>query len=162
MSYIGLQEFHRNLAHLFDALGFVETRCGSIYCHSFMIPFLAFAILLVIPACAGRGPESLSRIEVLERSSSRIEVDNQHFSDATIYALEGRHRVRLGSVTGKDSKIFNFRWPIERLRIQVHFTSGQTFTSDELIVYPGVDDNLFLTIGSGSRSRLFLGRRGGH
>jgi len=41
-----------------------------------MIPFLAFTVLLVIPACAGRGPESLSRIEVLERSSLRIEMDN--------------------------------------------------------------------------------------
>ncbi len=133
----------------------------AVYIVTPMIPILAFAILLVIPACAGRGPESLSRIKVLERSSLRIEVDNQHFSDATIYALEGRHRVRLGSVTGKNSKIFAFRWPIERLQIQVHFTGGQTFTSDVITVYPGVDDNLFFTIGSGSRSRLFLGRRGG-
>lgn len=75
MSYIDLQKFRRNLAHPFDALGFVETTCGSIYCHS-KIPILAFAIVLVIPACAGRGPESLSRIEVLDRSSLRIEVDN--------------------------------------------------------------------------------------
>ncbi len=120
-----------------------------------MIPILAFAILLVIPAWAGRGPESPSRIEVLDRSSSRIEVDNQHFSDATIYALEGRHRIPLGSVTGRDSKIFTFRWPVERLQIQVHITGGQTFTSDELIVHPGVDDIFFLTIGPGSRSRLF-------
>lgn len=126
-----------------------------------MRPILALAILLMIPTCAGRGPESQSRIEALDQSSLRVEVDNQHFSGATIYAVEGRLRVRLGSVTGKESKIFTFRWPMERLRIQIHFTGGQSFTSDELSVYPGVDDNLFLTIGSGSRSRLFLGRRGG-
>jgi hypothetical protein len=122
---------------------------------------LVLAVLLVIPACAGRGPDSLSRVETLDRGSLRIEVDNQNFSDAVIHAGDGGHRIRLGSVTGKHSETFTFRWPVDRLQMHVHFTGGQTFLSEYLVVHPGVDDNLLLTIGSGNRARLFIGRRGG-
>jgi hypothetical protein len=124
---------------------------------------LVLAALLVIPACAGRGPDSLSRVETLDRSSLRIAVDNQNFSDAVIHAVDGGRRVRLGSVTGKHSETFTFRWSVERLQMQVHFTGtgGQTFLSEPLVVHPGEDDNLLLTIGSGNRARLFIGRRGG-
>lgn len=120
---------------------------------------LVLAFLLVIPACAGRRPDSLSRLETLDQSALRIQVDNQNFGDAVIHAVDGGRRIRLGSVTGKRSETFTFRWSVERLQIQVHFTGGQTFLSEQIIVYPGVDDSLLLTIGSGNRVRLFIGRR---
>lgn len=89
----------------------------------------------------------------------RIQVENQNFADAVVHAVHGGRRVRLGSVTGKDTKSFTFRWEVDLLQLQVHLIGGQTMISQQVTVNPGVDDNLLLTIGSGRRARLFIGRR---
>lgn len=120
---------------------------------------LALAVLLLLPACAGRGANSLSRGDTFDRSSLRLQVENQNFADAVVHAVYGGRRVRLGSVTGKHSKSFTFRWGVDLLQLQVHLIGGQTMLSQRVAVNPGVDDNLLLTIGSGRRARLFIGRR---
>lgn len=40
----------------------------------------------------------------------RVAVDNQNFNDATIVALRGGERVRLGDVVGKSRSNFDVRW----------------------------------------------------
>lgn len=40
----------------------------------------------------------------------RVAVDNQNFNDATIVAIRGGERVRLGDVVGKSRSSFNVRW----------------------------------------------------
>jgi len=77
-----------------------------------------------------------------------IEVENHNFSDATIYAFDSGNRLRLGRVTGKTTQSFTFRWYQNELQIIVDFTGGGWIVSDKQPVYPGVDDNLRLIIGS--------------
>lgn len=40
----------------------------------------------------------------------RVAVDNQNFNDATVVALRGGERVRLGDVVGKSRSSFSVRW----------------------------------------------------
>ena len=125
-----------------------------------MKSFIVAAALITIAACAGQTRDALRPDPELDSSALRIRVENQNFSNAVIYAVDGGRRVRLGTVTGKDTKSFTFRWGLDRLQMRIHFTGGRSFDSDRLTVDPGIDDNLLLTIGSSRRPRLWIGRRG--
>ena len=85
-----------------------------------------------------------------------VEIENRHFSDATVYAVAGGARQRLGRVSGKTTKSFSFRWPPEQLRMLVDFTGAGQLLSDRLAVHPGTDD-LLLIISAGNA--LWIGRK---
>lgn len=124
-----------------------------------MRPLIAALALMTIPACAGQTRDALRPDRELKSSALRIRVENQNFSNVVIYAVDGGRRVRLGTVSGKDAKSFTFNWGIDHLQMRIHLMGGRSFDSDRLIVDPGIDDNLLLTIGSSQRPRLWIGRR---
>lgn len=120
------------------------------------IPFITFlAATAVLAACgAARSPASTPEPgTTLEQNELTVEVENQNFYDATIYAYDGGHRQRLGRVVGKTTESFTFRWSKQQLRMIIDFTGAGSIVSDELPVSPGEDDNLKLIIGSADHQR---------
>ena len=90
----------------------------------------------------GVGPEG-------ERTIS-IEVRNLNFSDATLHALRGAERVRLGTVTGKTDRTFRIEWTISvPLQIEIDLLAGERCTTRALNVDPG--DAITLQIESDLR-----------
>lgn len=84
--------------------------------------------------------------DLLDRTT--VTVDNQSFSDMTIYASRGQ-RVRLGTATGHTKTVFTLPPSLLRGTGQVRFVadpvgSNRTSVSEEITVSPG--DNLVLTI----------------
>jgi hypothetical protein len=75
----------------------------------------------------------------------RVRVENLNFADATIHALRGGERIRLGQVTGKSEKNFTVRWnfslPIE---FQVDLVGGEACGIQPMTVDPG--DRVWLRI----------------
>lgn len=68
----------------------------------------------------------------------QVRVDNQNFGDATIHALRGGERFRLGEVTGKSEKSFTVRWNFSLpLEFEVHLTGGQGCRVRAMSVDPG-------------------------
>lgn len=117
--------------------------------------FILIAGTALLAACgASRTPASTPVPgTTLERNELTVEVENQNFYDATIYAFDGGHRQRLGRVVGKTTESFTFRWAQQRLRMIIDFTGAGSIVSDELPVSPGEDDNLKLIIGAEDHHR---------
>ncbi|MBT8335709.1 MAG: hypothetical protein KJO11_03830 [Gemmatimonadetes bacterium] len=80
----------------------------------------------------------------------RIEVRNLNFSDATLHALRGSERVRLGIVTGKVDRSFDIDWTISLpLQIEIDLLAGERCTTRPINVDPG--DVIVLQIESDLR-----------
>lgn len=75
----------------------------------------------------------------------RITIQNQNFSDATIWAeWGGGSRTRLGTVTGSTTRTFSTRYRSEVIRFEVDFLGGRRYTTQSYPVNPG--DHLDLRI----------------
>ncbi len=66
-----------------------------------------------------------------------IDVQNQNFYDANIYAVYGGYRQRLGFVTGLSEKSFEFRWNRLDLQIDIKFISAGSYLTESLLVDEG-------------------------
>ena len=73
-----------------------------------------------------------------------IEVDNDNFHDATVYAVRSGYRQRLGFVSGNRTETFKFRWPDGDLRIEIKLLAVGSYYSQIMSVDQG--DELRLTI----------------
>lgn len=78
------------------------------------------------------------------RREITIEVRNDNFHDATVYAVRGGLRLRLGFVGGITKDTFKFLWRDGDLRIEINFIAGGRYFSQVMVVQPG--DELALTI----------------
>lgn len=102
---------------------------------------LAVAAFLVL---LGTGCGSVSRVRNPfaggggEEEQIRVRVENQNFNDATVHALRGGERIRLGEVTGKSDKSFTVRWnfsvPVE---FEIHLVGGGSCVVRSFPVDPG-------------------------
>jgi hypothetical protein len=125
---------------------------------SIRIASMAF-LMLSIEACVGTSGPSPAPQPELDPAGLTVEVENQNFSDATIYAFNNGQRLRLGRVTGKTTETFKFRWYQNELQMVIDFTGGGLIVSEKQVVYPGVDDNLRLIIAArASRLARLRGR----
>lgn len=87
-----------------------------------------------------------------------IEVLNLNFSDATLHALRGGQRIRLGVVIGKQQETFKVRWPTSLpIQIEIRLLGGERCTTQEMVVDPG--DRLYLQIPIDLRSGALCVRR---
>ena len=67
-----------------------------------------------------------------------VRVENQNFSDATIHALRGGERVRLGQVTGKSESNFTVRWNFSLpLEFEIDMVGGPGCRVRPISVDPG-------------------------
>jgi hypothetical protein len=67
-----------------------------------------------------------------------IEILNRNFNDATVHAIRGGERLRLGVVTGKTSNTLRLEWPSSRLlQLEIDLLAGRSCVTRELFVDPG-------------------------
>jgi hypothetical protein len=78
------------------------------------------------------------------RREFTIEVDNNNFHDATVYAVRGGLRLRLGFVSGFRTDTFKFRWSDGDLRIEIKLLAVGSYYTQVMSVDQG--DELQLTI----------------
>ena len=95
-------------------------------------------------ACAGGSGTGSSIRPVDEREEVSVEVQNQNFYDATIYAYRLSSRTRLGVVESHSTRSFEFRWITGDLRFLVDFFANGCILTDQLPVDRGDDLLLIL------------------
>ena len=120
---------------------------------------LVVALLLGAGGCSAAGiPNPFDRAS-REGGRLRIEVSNLNFNDATLHALTGGTRLRLGTVTGKSDTRYTIDWPISRdLWIEVDLVGEGVFTTNAVSAQPGTMVQLFIESDS-RRTRLIHGTR---
>ena len=93
------------------------------------IPVLGAACLLVAASGGGASAQNVARVRDSVPRGVSLEVDNQNFYDATIYAVRPGLRQRVGYVTGEQKSTFSFRWPDGDLRLEIDLLSvGSYYT----------------------------------
>ena len=93
---------------------------------------LHLAWLVAFGGCAsgGGGPQTGPPVVV--------EVQNNNYADATVYALLDGERQRLGVVIGKSDESFGIPWrPNLYLRLEVRFLGGAACATDYFPMDPG-------------------------
>ena len=84
------------------------------------------------------GPRSGWDVANSEERVVQLEVRNQNFKDARVYALWDGERRRLGVVNGNSSQTFRIQWRAgATFRIGVDFVAGGSFVSGGLSTWPG-------------------------
>ncbi len=73
-----------------------------------------------------------------------LEVQNDNFHDATVYAVRSGLRQRLGYVVGFHKGTFKFRWPPGDLRVEIDLLAAGHYYTQVMDVSEG--DELQLTI----------------
>ncbi len=91
--------------------------------------------LILLAACGSRGrsvrPNSFDGQDYL------VEVRNQNFYSATIYAYRDGYRRRLGDVDANRTRAFTFAWPFPEVRFQIDFLAGGCIFSEVLPLVSG-------------------------
>lgn len=101
---------------------------------------LAVALLLGGCTAGGRGADDPFAAPSERPGQGRVQVrvENQNFNDATVHALRGGERVRMGDVTGNSERSFTVRWnftlPIE---FEIDLIGGQGCRVRPMSVDPG-------------------------
>lgn len=100
--------------------------------------FAVATLALALAACGG----SKSRSAAIPPPRTTLRVENQGFSDMTIYAIRSGQRIRLGIATGSQTTTFtipsNLIFGATPLRFLADpIGSNRTPVSDEITVQPG-------------------------
>ncbi|MBI3981540.1 MAG: hypothetical protein HY337_01410 [Gemmatimonadetes bacterium] len=106
----------------------------------------AAAAGVALSACAllpGRSGAPDPEEELVSREIT-LEVDNQNFHDATLYAVRGGERRRIGNVGGLRTGEFAFVWTDLDLRVEIYLLSVGSYYTSPLMIEPG--DELKLTV----------------
>ncbi len=68
----------------------------------------------------------------------QITVQNHNYLDATVHAVRGGERLRLGEVTGKSEKSFTLQWRLSLpVEFQIHLIGDGGCTVQAMSVEPG-------------------------
>ncbi|MBI4539968.1 MAG: hypothetical protein HY704_10725 [Gemmatimonadetes bacterium] len=105
---------------------------------------LALALLLPLAGCIGRRESALSG-SGRRGEQVTVEVENQNFYDATIYAIGDGSRSRLGTVVGNTKQNFRLPWIPRDIRFEIRLQAGGTYTTHSLPVNPGDQLQLVVT-----------------
>ena len=103
-------------------------------------------LLVVVGACAGRGGGAGN---VDPNQPTVVQVDNQGFSDMTVYAVRNSQRVRLGIATGNSKTNFTLPSSVSGGLASLRFIADpiggrRNSISQEITIAPG--DTVVLTI----------------
>ena len=105
---------------------------------------MAAVVALLCAACATSRSEPLEEFPIERTRDLTLYVRNLNFYDATLYAVSGAQRVRIGIVGGNQEEKFTFRWSQLDLRIEIDLLAVGKYLTDELPVDEG--DELELRI----------------
>ncbi len=109
------------------------------------------SLSLVVAACAARSSSTAFEDTPTGRPSVTVEVRNQNFYPARIYAYRSGARRRLGEVQAHQTTSFSFEWELNDIRFLIDFLAAGCIISQRLTV--GDDDNLLLIIQPGDNRR---------
>jgi hypothetical protein len=106
--------------------------------------FLGLVLTVVLSSCNG-----LTRGSGSEPPRASIRVENQGFSDMTVYAVRSAQRVRLGLAPGHANTVFTVPSALMNGMTQLRFIAdpiggARASVSEEITVAPG--DSVTLTI----------------
>jgi len=121
-------------------------------------PILALTLATAACGLFGRGAHE-SEFGLVPSDSVTLDVQNQNYYDATLYAVwrNGR-RTRLGRVSGNTRGTFAFRWESTEMQIEIRLLSVGSYFTQPMMVERG--DALDLVIEPGLDRRIRLQRRG--
>ncbi|MEJ2538524.1 MAG: hypothetical protein P8188_00855 [Gemmatimonadota bacterium] len=89
------------------------------------------AASLLLAGCASRNPPETGPPVV-------VEIRNNNFQDATVYAFREGERQRLGVVIGKTDDAYALPWrPNLTLRLEVRFLGGGACATRPILMEPG-------------------------
>ena len=101
---------------------------------------LTLAAFLVV-ATAGCGARSRSPFAGPAQQGSEqihVHIENHNFNDATVHALRGGQRIRLGTTTGKTDEDFRVRWTSTlRIEFQISLVGGGSCRVRPMTANPG-------------------------
>jgi hypothetical protein len=102
-------------------------------------------VVCLLEAAPGSGapPHAAAPQDSVARGIS-LEVENQNFYDATIYAVRPGIRQRVGYVTGEGKRTLSFRWPDGDLRLEISLLAVGSYYTQVMDVQQG--DELQLTV----------------
>ncbi len=104
----------------------------------------AKALILALAVAGSPGAVRASPGTAPPRGEISLQVQNDNFNDATVYAVRPGLRQRVGWVSGLGKDSFSFRWPMGELRVEIDlFAAGRYYTE---VVEVGEGDELQLTI----------------
>jgi hypothetical protein len=107
---------------------------------------VGMALLTACTRQAVPGAETPSPMS--EARDVTVEIDNENFSDVTIYWIRNQDTSnpgRVGYVTGFSKKTFTFRWSSGELEFRIDFLAGGSVFTQALAVDPGDSLNLVVT-----------------
>ncbi len=98
--------------------------------------------MLTLLAAAGAGCSKAPPASVDPMAPAFIRIENQSFSQMTIYAIRGSVRIRLGQVMGNSSEVFELPRSLVNVGVPIRFMadplgSNRTSFSQEIGVGPG-------------------------
>ena len=104
--------------------------------------FLVFAAF----ACAGGSGTGVptSSVRPMEEEKVSVEVQNQNFYQATVYAYRAGNRARLGVVESQSTRSFEFMWITGDLRFLIDFFANGCILTESVAVNRGDDVLLIL------------------
>lgn len=95
-------------------------------------------ITIMLAGCAaGGGSGADDEFAPQQTQEIMLEVRNQNFYDATLYAISQSERIRIGYVPGNSNETFTFRWTPIDLRIEVDLLSVGSFFTESMPVDRG-------------------------
>jgi hypothetical protein len=110
--------------------------------------------MLLVVACGGKG--HTVRPEPDRDEDYELEVRNDNFYPATIYAYRDGYRRRIGEVAANETKTFLFHWSGTDLRFQIRFLAVGCIFSERLPVTRGDDLQLIVEASDHHRASRAL------
>ncbi len=101
-------------------------------------------VVLATTACASQGQQA-PQPRVRDHALT-VEVQNQNYNAATVYAYREGFRKRLGLVEAANTETFAFRWPTYSIRFLINFLAQGCVVTEEMSVDPGDDFLLVLRV----------------
>ena len=97
-------------------------------------------------ACAGGSGTGVptSSVRPMEKEKVSVEVQNQNFYQATVYAYRAGNRARLGVVESQSTRSFEFVWITGDLRFLIDFFANGCILTESVAVNRGDDVLLIL------------------
>ena len=97
-------------------------------------------------ACAGGSGTGVptSSVRPMEKEKVSVEVQNQNFYQATVYAYRAGNRARLGVVESQSTRSFEFMWITGDLRFLIDFFANGCILTESVAVNRGDDVLLIL------------------
>ena len=108
---------------------------------------LLVGVACLVGAAPGAGAPHVAAAQAQDSVSPRtisLDVENQNFYDATIYAVRPGLRQRVGYVNGEGKSTFSFRWPDGDLQLEIRLLAVGSYYTQVMDVQQG--DELQLTV----------------